>query len=113
MRHFAQINVRLPDLGEGTKEATIKEILVKVGQRVEEYEDLCEVFTDKLVAKIPSTATGVITAIHFEDDSICAVGHPIMTIETDGSEDAPSTTIATPAKKEEDQPSKSCPLSKT
>lgn len=40
-------------------------------------------FTDKLVAKIPSTAAGVVKHIHFKNDTICAVGHPIMTIETD------------------------------
>lgn len=98
MRHFAQVKVQLPDLGEGTKEATIKEILVKVGDKVEEYEDLCEVFTDKLVAKIPSTATGVVTSINFENDSICAVGHPIMVIETD---DSVAESAATPEKKQE------------
>ena len=37
MRFFSPlVNIMLPDLGEGTKEATIKEILVKPGQRVEE-----------------------------------------------------------------------------
>lgn len=50
MRTFAKLEVKLPDLGEGTKEATVNKIHVVVGQRVEEYEDLCEVFTDKLVA---------------------------------------------------------------
>jgi pyruvate/2-oxoglutarate dehydrogenase complex dihydrolipoamide acyltransferase (E2) component len=42
---------------------------------------LCEVFTDKLVAKIPSTATGKVTAINFGDDDIIPVGHIILEIE--------------------------------
>lgn len=50
-------------------------------------------FTDKLVAKIPSTASGIIRQINFENDTICAVGHPIMTIETeDGTEVSASAT---------------------
>jgi len=45
---------------------------------------LCEVFTDKLVAKIPSTATGKITAIKFGDDDVIPVGHVIIEIEEEG-----------------------------
>jgi 2-oxoisovalerate dehydrogenase E2 component (dihydrolipoyl transacylase) len=76
----------LPDLGEGTKEATIKEWYVKPGQKVEEYDDLVEVFTDKLVAKIPSTSNGIIKDINFEVDDVCLVGHTLLTIETESEE---------------------------
>lgn len=67
-RPFALVNVMLPDLGEGTKEATIKDVYVKVGDKVSEYDDLLEVFTDKLVAKIPSTATGIVTSVNYQTD---------------------------------------------
>ena len=48
-RYFGHIiNIKLPDLGEGTKEATIKEWFVEKGQEIDEFEEICEVFTDKL-----------------------------------------------------------------
>lgn len=47
-------------------------------------------FTDKLVAKIPSTATGIIRKINYSNDTICSVGHPIMTIETEDEAPAPT-----------------------
>lgn len=87
-RSFGLVAVKLPDLGEGTKEATIKEWYVKPGTKVEEFDDLVEVFTDKLVAKIPSTCTGIVKEVNFEVDDVCAVGHQLLMIETEG--DAPA-----------------------
>lgn len=106
---FANVNVMLPDLGEGTKEATIKSVYVKVGDTVEEvgcllhlkhlyqYDDLMEVFTDKLVAKIPSTATGVVTAVNYVDDDVAKVGHALITIDEvaeEGAKQAPQEVQA-------------------
>jgi len=52
------------------------------------------VFTDKLVAKIPSSAAGVVTAVNFVDDDICAVGHALVTIEEeDGNETTVEVTV--------------------
>lgn len=91
------VGIKLPDLGEGTKEATVKEWFVKEGQQINEYDDLCEVFTDKLVARIPSTHDGLIKKINFDEDEICLVGHSLLDLEVteedgDDSSDAPASS---------------------
>ena len=45
-----------------------------------------EVFTDKLVAKIPSPADGVVQEINYEIDDVCLVGHTLLTIEAQEDE---------------------------
>ena len=86
-RYFGSIiNVKLPDLGEGTKEATLKEWFVEKGSEIGEFEDICEVFTDKLVAQIPSTHTGRIKEIYYKEDDVCQVGSTLADIELDDDE---------------------------
>jgi len=59
---------------------------------------LCEVFTDKLVAKIPSTHDGVIKKINYKNDDICLVGHTLVEVET-GEEVSAAQTPAVEAAK--------------
>ena len=52
------------------------------------FDDLVEVFTDKLVAKIPSTTEGVVKEISYEVDDICLVGHSLLSIEVEDGQAA-------------------------
>eukprot|EP00355_Strombidium_rassoulzadegani_P006760 CAMPEP_0168627944 /NCGR_PEP_ID=MMETSP0449_2-20121227/11572_1 /TAXON_ID=1082188 /ORGANISM="Strombidium rassoulzadegani, Strain ras09" /LENGTH=130 /DNA_ID=CAMNT_0008670313 /DNA_START=132 /DNA_END=524 /DNA_ORIENTATION=+ len=101
-RAFGKIvSIDLPDLGEGTKEATIKEWYVEPGTKVNEFDDLVEVFTDKLVAKIPSTCTGIVKDIKFQTDDVCLVGHSLLSIEIEvDDKDASSTQPSKPTQQE-------------
>jgi len=94
VRHFGKIiNVKLPDLGEGTKEATLKEWFVEKGSKIKEFEDVCEVFTDKLVAQIPSTHAGIIKEIYFKTDDVCPVGCTLADIEVEGKGNVQEETV--------------------
>jgi pyruvate/2-oxoglutarate dehydrogenase complex dihydrolipoamide acyltransferase (E2) component len=64
------------------------------------------VFTDKLVAKIPSTHDGVIKSIKYKNDEMCLVGHALIEIEVDEGNDA-TPAPAQAAKKEEESSSSS------
>jgi pyruvate/2-oxoglutarate dehydrogenase complex dihydrolipoamide acyltransferase (E2) component len=61
------------------------------------------VYTDKLVAKIPSTCTGIVKSVKFAIDDICLVGHSLLEIEVEGSEPATETKKEQPKKEEQVQ----------
>lgn len=45
-------------------------------------------FTDKLVAKIPSTSNGIIKEINYSVDDVCLVGHTLLTITIENEDSA-------------------------
>ena len=56
--------VIMPQLGESVVEGTVSRWLKGVGDRIEEYEPLLEVSTDKVDTEIPAPAAGVVLAIY-------------------------------------------------
>src|SRR5690349_16937625 len=56
-------NVIMPQLGESVVEGTVSRWLKQVGDRIEAYEPLLEVSTDKVDSEIPAPADGVLLQI--------------------------------------------------
>lgn len=82
--------INMPQLGESVTEGTITTFLVKPGDRVEEYEPLAEVMTDKVTAEIPATNAGVVKQILISEGDTVAVGTPVLVMEVEGAESAPA-----------------------
>lgn len=78
--------ITMPQLGESVTEGTISQWLVSVGTKVNKYDPLAEVITDKVTAEVPSTFSGVIKEIIVEEGKTIAVGETICTIETEMQE---------------------------
>ena len=93
---MAQIEIRLPKMGESVTEATITNWLKEVGDTVAMDEALVEVATDKVDNELPSEAAGVLVQKLFEKDQVAQVGDVIAIISTDGDA-APSAPKAEPA----------------
>ncbi len=74
--------VTMPQLGESVAEGTIGRWLKKPGDRVEKYEPLVEVITDKVNAEVPSPFAGTLTAILVEEGATVPNETPIAEIET-------------------------------
>lgn len=96
---MAQIEIRLPKMGESVTEATITNWLKEVGDTIELDEPLVEVATDKVDNELPSEAEGVLVKQLFQKDEVAQVGDVIAIISTDG--DAPSNDSSAPAAEKE------------
>ncbi|MFT5822156.1 MAG: 2-oxoglutarate dehydrogenase E2 component (dihydrolipoamide succinyltransferase) [Crocinitomix sp.] len=88
---MAEIEIRLPKMGESVTEAIITNWLKEVGDTVEMDEPLVEVATDKVDNELPSEAEGVLVKRLFEKDDVVQVGDVIAVISTDG-DSAPVTS---------------------
>ncbi|MBF7690620.1 2-oxo acid dehydrogenase subunit E2 [Acinetobacter pollinis] len=80
------VEMTVPDLG--VDQAAIAEILVKVGDTIEKDDSIIVVESDKATVEVPSTESGVVTALHVEVGQTVKQGVKLATIEVKGSSKA-------------------------
>jgi 2-oxoisovalerate dehydrogenase E2 component (dihydrolipoyl transacylase) len=95
---------KLPDVGEGTAEAEIVAWHVKIGDRIEEDQQLVDIMTDKATVEMTSPVTGVVVSLHGTPGEMATVGAPLVELDVEGTGNAGEAAQAnipntTPAKK--------------
>jgi 2-oxoisovalerate dehydrogenase E2 component (dihydrolipoyl transacylase) len=78
--------IKMPQLGESVTEGTISKWLVSVGDKVNKYDPLAEVMTDKVNAEVPSSFSGIIKELVAKEGDTLSVGEIFCTIEVESPE---------------------------
>jgi 2-oxoisovalerate dehydrogenase E2 component (dihydrolipoyl transacylase) len=81
---MATYKFKLPDIGEGIAEAEVVAWHVKVGDRVEEDQQLADMMTDKATVEMESPVAGTVTKLAGEVGDLIAIGSVLVEIETEG-----------------------------
>lgn len=81
---MARFTFRLPDIGEGIAEAEIVAWHVRVGERVEEDQQVADMMTDKATVEMESPVSGIVVELAGEVGDQVAIGSALMVVETDG-----------------------------
>ena len=82
------MKIELPQVGESVTQGVIGKWLKQVGDRVEKYDPLVEVVTDKVSMEMPSPVTGVLTGILAEEGQTVPMGAAIAEIAVEGEDKA-------------------------
>ncbi|KAI0033627.1 2-oxoacid dehydrogenases acyltransferase-domain-containing protein [Vararia minispora EC-137] len=88
---------RLADIGEGITECEVIKWSVRPLSMVEQFQQLCEVQSDKASVEITSPFDGVLKELLVQEGAVAKVGEPLCIIEvevsqTDDAADSPSSS---------------------
>lgn len=102
------VSFHLSDIGEGIREVTVKEWYVKVGDVVEQFDNLCEVQSDKASVTITSRYDGKIVKLHHNVDEIALVGKPLLDFDVvdEAEEESDSSSSSSSSSDSSDDESK-------
>ncbi|MBG3129802.1 pyruvate dehydrogenase complex dihydrolipoyllysine-residue acetyltransferase [Proteus mirabilis] len=89
------IEIKVPDIGADEVEVT--EVMVKVGDRIEEEQSLITVEGDKASMEVPSPQAGVVKEIKIAVGDKVQTGSLIMIFEAEGATQAAPAQAAAPA----------------
>ena len=92
---MARFTFRLPDIGEGIAEAEIVAWHVKIGDRVEEDQQVADMMTDKATVEMESPVSGVVVELAGEVGDQVPIGSALMVIEIEGEAAAPAEAETT------------------
>ena len=78
--------IELPQVGESVTEGVIGKWLKSVGDRVERFDPLVEIITDKVNMEMPSPVAGTLSAILAEEGATVPMGAPIAEMDSEGEQ---------------------------
>src|SRR5213082_1386876 len=82
------MDVKLPNLGEGSDSGTVVNLFVKEGDQITKDQPILELENEKAVATIPSSAAGTVTQVFVKTGDKIGVGQRILSV----AGDAPAKT---------------------
>eukprot|EP01087_Luapelamoeba_hula_P019764 TRINITY_DN659_c2_g1_i2.p1 TRINITY_DN659_c2_g1~~TRINITY_DN659_c2_g1_i2.p1 ORF type:complete len:330 (-),score=59.71 TRINITY_DN659_c2_g1_i2:81-1070(-) len=91
----------LTDVGEGIAECEVQKWHVAAGDKVDEFDRVCDLRSDKASVEVTSRYKGKVTKVYYEVGQMAQVGAPLIDIELDGpdsaSTDSPSVSAPSPS----------------
>jgi len=77
--------IKMPQLGESVTEGTVGRWLKQPGERVEKYEALLEVTTDKVDTEVPAPVSGIVREIAVPEGTTVRVGTLLAVLDDEAS----------------------------